>query len=91
MKRQKIQLPKKTGQKRWVQTMDYKILHRKLKTGDHHLQCWWMLSSLYSSFKSLNVICKWFCLAVNVPNIQGIEIGPIFNLKQWTTKYYTEN
>jgi hypothetical protein len=46
------------------------------------VQCWWMLSSLYSSFKSLNVICKWFCLAVTVPKIQGVEIGPKFNLSK---------
>ena len=38
MKGKIIQLPKKKGQKRWVQTMGYKILHRKLKTGDHHLK-----------------------------------------------------
>ena len=38
MKGQTIQLPKEKGQKRWVQTMDYKILHRKLKIGDHHLK-----------------------------------------------------
>jgi hypothetical protein len=37
MKGHIIQLPKEKGQKQRVQTMDYKILHRKLKTGDHHV------------------------------------------------------
>ena len=46
------------------------------------IQCWWMLSSLYSSFKSLDVICKWFCLAVTVPKMQGVDIGPKFNLSK---------
>ena len=46
------------------------------------IQCWWMLFSLFSSFKSLNVICKWFCLDVTVPMIIGVEIGPKFNLSK---------
>jgi hypothetical protein len=33
------------------------------------IQCWWMLSSLYSSFKSMNIICKWFCLDVELQEI----------------------
>jgi hypothetical protein len=41
-----------------------------------------MLFSLFSSFKSLNVICKWFCLDVTVPMIIGVEIGPKFNLSK---------
>ena len=40
------------------------------------IQFWWILSSLYYSLKSLNVICKWFCLAVTVPKIQEVKIGP---------------
>jgi hypothetical protein len=37
MKGQIIHLPKEKRTKKPVQTMDYKILHRKLKTGDHHM------------------------------------------------------
>ena len=40
------------------------------------IQFWWILSSLYYSLKSPNVICKWFCMAVTVPKIQEVKIGP---------------
>jgi hypothetical protein len=34
------------------------------------------------SLKPLNVICKCFCLAVTIPKIQGVEIGPKFKLSK---------
>jgi hypothetical protein len=42
-------------------------------------------SSLYSSLKSLNVICKCFCLAVTVPKIQGglCSIQSTFLINKW--------
>jgi hypothetical protein len=45
------------------------------------IQCWWMLSSLYSSFKS-ECNMQMICLSVTVPKIQGVEIGPKFNLSK---------
>ena len=40
------------------------------------IQFWWILSSLYYSLKFLNVICKQLCMAVTVPKIQEVKIGP---------------
>ena len=37
---------------------------------------------LYIPYLSLNVICKWFCLAVTFPKIQGVEVWPKFNLSK---------
>jgi hypothetical protein len=60
MKGQTIQLPKKKGQKRWVQKMDYKILLRKLKTGDYHLEPGWTGSGQVHAPIVLLLLWIWF-------------------------------